>query len=1009
MAIELDNDAPAPPPAGPEAHNAQSAQEGLFHRFLYLLILSSCFGAILCYPFKLSEEVMLKFDAWARTVKGATTYDLRGGNLGRLWAVWNSDGGFTEWFVLGQLRAPLTFLYSPLVYKESVAAGFLLAVLGLLAFFLFRRQKTVGTGHTNGQKWFLRPFPWAGILFIYLVASASLSPTPIYSCRTLTIMVLAFGAFAGIQVSRCGLHGARKFMVGICLCGLVVAAISLLQHYNWGVKHFMVDWDDPRNRIGSLIGHNTGLSAWLLFPMSFCLCFAATSRRWPLRMISAGVAALIAFVIVAAQSRAIWIIAAILVPCILIAMARQVKVRFRLHHYLVVFLVALTIIAIQASKPRKAQVGENEVPLATRLSEGFSTRQLLAETRLRILLCSLPLVAKNPLFGYGIGTFQYVYPPAQGEYFQRNPDTFLIPTQKRTDLAHNDYLQMVVETGLAGCLLLLIPAILWFRQGLAKFRKEDSGQNRALMIALLAPALAVAAQAVVDFPFHIAPVGLTGLLSFAFWVQGGGKSAEIEHQNSPPLEQVRGAGFHPIRVILLAGAGICLLGCLAGYPFLLRDYISDIYYTEGTSWLTTQRAASQEPTPVQQDYAQRAKQQFRRAVVVNPFNGPAYEGLGAAFGVSGYLNFQDWRKAVANGETTRAEILKKLAVGDFESSVVWINNQRAQGEYTYHATFEGLGNAYLFLWRLKGVPEYLNSARTLYRKAVEMNIGAFYSLYQLADALDSEPAPDHAAANRYRQIIFKYDPGFAQAQYLNPILEKAARGNFAEADSQLTRFEQIAGLSWRVKLARAELYLRAALWPPPGLDKETTSPEKTQWTTSRLDLGEKKLAEIEGMDASKLNAYDQMDLSRIHAYYAAARQNWAETARAADFFFTRDPGNQEMAVLRSIAWQRADGRKINYPDSPEYKRQEALLQFNFLNKKQQAAKGLAGLTTSGSVVRLPDCLRVGSWLVSNRISESLIPLNEYMWRVFPGDPDAARLLQRTRLELAPEDRQTTTP
>ncbi|MCX8038716.1 MAG: hypothetical protein N3D11_17015, partial [Candidatus Sumerlaeia bacterium] len=77
--------------------------------------------------------------------------------------------------------------------------------------------------------------------------------------------------------------------------------------------------------------------------------------------------------------------------------------------------------------------GRQPAPIDLRTVTGDALLPWLpAVARLRIAVCSAPLLAKRPLHGYGLGSFQYVFPPAQADYFAAHPHTLLAPTPQRT-------------------------------------------------------------------------------------------------------------------------------------------------------------------------------------------------------------------------------------------------------------------------------------------------------------------------------------------------------------------------------------------------------------------------------------------------------------------------------------------------------------------------------------------------------------------------------------------------
>ena len=84
------------------------------------------------------------------------------------------------------------------------------------------------------------------------------------------------------------------------------------------------------------------------------------------------------------------------------------------------------------------------------------------------------------------------------------------------------------------------------------------------------------------------------------------------------------------RVLLAVAVLVSLLWTPLAFQFLLREFISDIHYSDANSWVATARAL---PTSLWQRQYQafsEAREGFRRSIRVNLFNGQAYEGMAFA-------------------------------------------------------------------------------------------------------------------------------------------------------------------------------------------------------------------------------------------------------------------------------------------------------------------------------------------------------------------------------------------
>lgn len=120
---------------------------------------------------------------------------------------------------------------------------------------------------------------------------------------------------------------------------------------------------------------------------------------------------------------------------------------------------------------------------------------------LRIPRLSLPLIAQRPWFGHGGGTYVLALPPIKPAGFPHH-----------WDHAHNDYVEVAVDTGLVGLglLLLLAAASAWRAVRLIDDRRPplDRGAGVATLTALCCMAL----HSMVDFNLQIPANALTLVL-----------------------------------------------------------------------------------------------------------------------------------------------------------------------------------------------------------------------------------------------------------------------------------------------------------------------------------------------------------------------------------------------------------------------------------------------------------------------------------------------------------------
>src|ERR1700722_3909604 len=112
--------------------------------------------------------------------------------------------------------------------------------------------------------------------------------------------------------------------------------------------------------------------------------------------------------------------------------------------------------------------------------------------RLTIDRDCLRMVLKKPLLGWGLGAFPIAYPAFRSFY-----TTFFV------NQAHNDYLQLLVETGLAGFAIAVWFLVLVFRQAAGKLKDWTESASGALTVAALLGCVGILVHSFLDFNLQI--------------------------------------------------------------------------------------------------------------------------------------------------------------------------------------------------------------------------------------------------------------------------------------------------------------------------------------------------------------------------------------------------------------------------------------------------------------------------------------------------------------------------
>lgn len=124
---------------------------------------------------------------------------------------------------------------------------------------------------------------------------------------------------------------------------------------------------------------------------------------------------------------------------------------------------------------------------------GIDTSDLADErvSRTDLWRATSQMIKDHPLLGVGFGAFQYAFP-------RYDQSSGLL----RVEQAHNDYLQLIADTGVVGGIVMLAFVILLFARGVAALQTRDLVQ-RAISLGALAGCFGIAVHSFVEFNLQV--------------------------------------------------------------------------------------------------------------------------------------------------------------------------------------------------------------------------------------------------------------------------------------------------------------------------------------------------------------------------------------------------------------------------------------------------------------------------------------------------------------------------
>jgi O-antigen ligase len=267
--------------------------------------------------------------------------------------------------------------------------------------------------------------------------------------------------------------------------GLVVASFAALQgmapngklYWIWGLAQGGAIY-------GPYVNHNhyAGLMEMLVpFPLVLATTRFTDGNR---KIVVAGIAALMAASIFLSGSRGGMTAFAAQMVLLGVLLVRKREEGWKQSLILGAFLATVIVFLVW--------MGGNELTRRLASIHSEAREELSGGVRLTIDRDCLRMLIKRPLLGWGLGAFPVVYPEFRSFY-----TTFFV------NQAHNDYLQLLVETGVAGFSIAIWFLVLVFRRAAGKLQNWTETATGALTVAAGLGCVGILVHSFLDFNLQI--------------------------------------------------------------------------------------------------------------------------------------------------------------------------------------------------------------------------------------------------------------------------------------------------------------------------------------------------------------------------------------------------------------------------------------------------------------------------------------------------------------------------
>jgi O-antigen ligase len=283
----------------------------------------------------------------------------------------------------------------------------------------------------------------------------------------------------------------KSFTWFLVISGFCVSLFGIVQHFTFNGKLY---WSVPVLSGGSPFGPYVNRDDFAGFveltaPLGLALLFFRAARREHLTLLLLFTIVPIGATILSASRGGIIGLFFELILLVSLARARRIGKKQLLGVAALVLIAGTFIVWLGVSEA--IQRFEQLIP------EGLS-----ANTRIAMYRDTWHIFVDHPWAGTGLGTLVVAYPRYASFY-----DNALI-----VDHAHNDYLELMADTGLVGGLCGLSFIVLLFWRGLANVQAADRRLLRAIRAGSLTACAGLLLHSLVDFNLHIPSNALIFLL-----------------------------------------------------------------------------------------------------------------------------------------------------------------------------------------------------------------------------------------------------------------------------------------------------------------------------------------------------------------------------------------------------------------------------------------------------------------------------------------------------------------
>jgi O-antigen ligase len=430
------------------------------------------------------------------------------------------------------------------------------------------------------------------------------------------------------------------------IAGAIVSLLGIAQVWQITIPTLI-----PTGGPGSTFGNKNMAAQYLLFvlPAAFYLLLSCSDRTY--EWLYASLAGLIATYFIYTGTRAAWGGATVgfltLWFCLRArGFTPEGLLTFSKRKWSFILGVLIFVVGMN-TLPQYFISNFGAIPTLTRLQSMLELEtDPSAQVRFAVWANSLAIFKDHPILGAGKGNFRFIY-----QLYARRvvKDPHFSPVSRLAN-THNDYIQLMAETGILGTTAFILVLTLLARKLWLALKKNPDPRLITIAFALVA----ILAEAFWDFPFNL-PVPTA-----FFWIYAGllWRLAETDRGGKPEQSRIFSLVLVGLLTLLSTLFAILMMSSLRGefyfsrgaravYQDRLNDADRDLTRATWINPFNDRYHFLRGLLMVRKKDYPKAIDSIRRSLSLNPYNINALNNLGVAYGSAGNMS-----KAIQAFETS---------------------------------------------------------------------------------------------------------------------------------------------------------------------------------------------------------------------------------------------------------------------------------------------------------------------------------------------------------------------